>query len=31
MNATEGTTGEPLFYAPIPTFAVGCTVATMGL
>ena len=27
--ATEGATGELLFYAPIPIFAVGCTVATM--
>ena len=26
---TEGATGELLFYAPIPIFAVGCTVATM--
>lgn len=29
--ATEGTTGELWFYAPIPIFAVGCTVATMGV
>jgi aromatic ring-opening dioxygenase catalytic subunit (LigB family) len=28
-GATEGATGEVLFYAPIPIFAVGCTVATM--
>lgn len=28
-GATEGATGELLFYAPIPIFAVGCTVATM--
>jgi 2,3-dihydroxyphenylpropionate 1,2-dioxygenase len=28
-GATEGSTGELLFYAPIPIFAVGCTVATM--
>jgi aromatic ring-opening dioxygenase catalytic subunit (LigB family) len=28
-GATEGMTGELLFYAPIPIFAVGCTVATM--
>ena len=26
---TEGATGDLLFYAPIPIFAVGCTVATM--
>ena len=30
-GATEGSTGELLFYAPIPIFAVGCTVATMGV
>ena len=29
--ATEGATGELWFYAPIPIFAVGCTVATMGV
>ena len=28
-GATEGGTGELMFYAPIPIFAVGCTVATM--
>jgi len=28
-GATEGATGEVLFYAPIPIFAVGCTVAQM--
>ena len=28
-GATEGTTGELWFYAPIPIFAVGCTVAVM--
>jgi 2,3-dihydroxyphenylpropionate 1,2-dioxygenase len=28
-GATEGATGNLLFYAPIPIFAVGCTVATM--
>jgi 2,3-dihydroxyphenylpropionate 1,2-dioxygenase len=28
-GATQGATGELLFYAPIPIFAVGCTVATM--
>jgi 2,3-dihydroxyphenylpropionate 1,2-dioxygenase len=27
--ATEGSTGELWFYAPVPIFAVGCTVATM--
>ena len=26
--ATEGATGERLFHAPIPIFAVGCTGAT---
>ena len=30
-GATEGSTGELLFYAPIPVFAVGCTVAVMAL
>ena len=30
-GATEGATGELLFYAPIPIFAVGCTVATMSV
>jgi aromatic ring-opening dioxygenase catalytic subunit (LigB family) len=30
-GATEGGTGELLFYAPIPIFAVGCTVAEMGV
>jgi len=29
--ATEGATGDLLFYAPIPIFAVGCTVATMNV
>jgi 2,3-dihydroxyphenylpropionate 1,2-dioxygenase len=28
-GATEGARGELLFYAPIPIFAVGCTVAVM--
>ena len=28
-GATEGARGEVWFYAPIPIFAVGCTVATM--
>jgi 2,3-dihydroxyphenylpropionate 1,2-dioxygenase len=28
-GATEGASGDLLFYAPIPIFAVGCTVATM--
>ena len=30
-GATEGHTGELWFYAPIPIFAVGCTVAVMNL
>ena len=30
-GATEGSTGELLFYAPIPIFAVGCTIAVMTL
>jgi len=30
-GATEGATGELLFYAPIPIFAVGCTVAQMNV
>jgi 2,3-dihydroxyphenylpropionate 1,2-dioxygenase len=30
-GATEGSTGELMFYAPIPIFAVGCTVATMAV
>ena len=30
-GATEGSTGELWFYAPIPIFAVGCTVAVMNL
>ena len=30
-GAVEGCTGELLFYAPIPIFAVGCTVAVMNL
>jgi 2,3-dihydroxyphenylpropionate 1,2-dioxygenase len=30
-GATEGHTGELWFYAPIPIFAVGCTVATMSV
>jgi 2,3-dihydroxyphenylpropionate 1,2-dioxygenase len=30
-GATEGGTGRLMFYAPIPIFAVGCTVATMSL
>jgi aromatic ring-opening dioxygenase catalytic subunit (LigB family) len=30
-GATEGATGELLFYAPIPIFAVGCTVAEMSV
>jgi len=29
--ATEGNTGEVWFYAPIPIFAVGCTVAVMNV
>ena len=28
-GATEGARGELWFYAPIPIFAVGCTIATM--
>ncbi len=30
-GATEGAAGELLFYAPIPIFAVGCTVAQMAV
>jgi aromatic ring-opening dioxygenase catalytic subunit (LigB family) len=30
-GATESSTGELWFYAPIPIFAVGCTVAVMNL
>lgn len=30
-GATEGSTGELLFYAPIPVYAVGCYVATMAV
>jgi len=30
-GATAGATGELMFYAPIPIFAVGCTVATMSV
>jgi len=30
-GATEGHTGELWFYAPIPIFAVGCTIAVMNL
>ena len=30
-GATEGCTGELWFYAPIPIFAVGCTIAVMKL
>jgi len=30
-GATEGHTGELWFYAPIPIYAVGCTVAVMSL
>ena len=30
-GATEGATGEVWFYAPIPIFAVGCTIATMAV
>lgn len=30
-GATAGYTGELWFYAPIPIFAVGCTVAVMKL
>jgi len=30
-GATEGCTGDLWFYAPIPIFAVGCTVAVMSL
>lgn len=29
--ATEGAKGDLMFYAPIPIFAVGCTVATMAV
>ncbi len=29
--ATEGSTGDLMYYAPIPIFAVGCTVATMAV
>ncbi|NQV55613.1 MAG: extradiol ring-cleavage dioxygenase [Rhodospirillales bacterium] len=30
-GATEGATGQLWFYAPIPIFAVGCTVAVMNV
>jgi len=30
-GATEGHTGELWFYAPIPIFAVGCTIAVMSV
>ncbi|WP_428101344.1 extradiol ring-cleavage dioxygenase [Candidatus Rariloculus sp.] len=30
-GATEGSTGQLMFYAPIPIFAVGCTVAEMSV
>jgi len=30
-GATEGHTGDLWFYAPIPIFAVGCTIAVMNL
>ncbi len=30
-GATDGATGELWFYAPIPIFAVGCTVAVLGV
>ena len=30
-GATEGRTGEVWFYAPIPIFAVGCTIAIMSV
>lgn len=30
-GATEGAKGELWFYAPIPIFAVGCTIATMSV
>ena len=30
-GAAEGATGELWYYAPIPIFAVGCTVATMAV
>ena len=30
-GATEGATGQILFYRPIPIFAVGCTAAVMNL
>lgn len=30
-GATEGATGELWYYQPIPIFAVGCTVAVMGV
>ena len=28
---TDGSTGELWFYAPIPIFAVGCTIAVMNV
>ena len=30
-GATEGATGTLHFYAPIPIYAVGCTVASMSV
>ena len=30
-GATEGTTGELWLYLPVPTFSVGCTIATMAV
>ena len=30
-GAAEGSTGELWFYAPIPIFSVGCTIAVMNL
>ncbi len=30
-GATEGATGELWLYLPVPTFAVGCTIATMAV
>ncbi len=30
-GATDGSTGELLYYAPIPIFAVGCTTLIMGV
>ena len=30
-GATEGRTGELWLYLPVPTFSVGCTIATMAV